>query len=442
MLRDYHSKAAIDAAGEQEWAQYTSAPVMVCLADVEPEPIDWLWPGRFARGKVSLIAGDPGLGKSLFTLDMTARVTSSGTWPVDGSKCPRGDVILLSAEDDPADTIRPRLDTAGGDVKHVHLLEAIREANPDGTLTTRSFSLRRDLEQLSDELARRPRCVLVIVDPISAYLDGADSHNNADIRSLLAPLAKLAMTHKVAVVCVTHLNKGGHANAMYRTTGSLAFVAAARAVWAVTEDREDKTRKLVLPVKNNLSAERFGLAFRVRSARPDVPVIEWEPDPVTITAEEALAHDPDEARSEREEAAEWLRDVLASGAVETKSLRGLADKAGHSWRTVRRAKDALGIKARKQDFNGSWVWELPKAASPSEDVHPQRVDTLGHVGHLGGPTAREVVTNSVDSLMPCPACGEVAHWRVQANGGSWHCCKCQPADSRLGRLEFAEAGQG
>ena len=120
-----------------------------------------------------------------------------------------------------ADTIRPRLDAADADLSHVHVLTMIQDLEPEtGLLRPRSFSLRRDVAQLDEAVAERPECRLVIIDPISAYLDGTDSHNNSDVRGVLAPLAELAARRKVAVVAVSHLNKGGHGSAMYRTTGS------------------------------------------------------------------------------------------------------------------------------------------------------------------------------------------------------------------------------
>jgi putative DNA primase/helicase len=143
---------------------------------------------------------------------------------------------------------------------------------------------------LEEVLAAHPACKLVNIDPISAYLDGTDSHTNAAVRGLLAPLAELAAKFKVAIVAVSHLNKGGgQTSAMYRITASLAFVAAARAVYAVIKDKDDEGRRLMLPVKNNLSADRTGLAYRIGTATNGAPRIKWEREPVTVSADEAMA---------------------------------------------------------------------------------------------------------------------------------------------------------
>lgn len=293
MLRDM-TRAEMDAAygspdvSRQDSPKAHAVAEFVTVSDVQAEPIRWLWRGKLALGKVSLLAGDPGLGKSLVSLAVAAAVTRGAPWPVNGTRAPEGEVVLLSAEDDVADTIRPRLEAAGADVGRVHVLTMVRDLDPDGRPFSRGFSLRRDLKLLDASLAERPSVRLVAVDPISAYLGDIDSHNNADVRGLLAPLAELAARHRVAVLCVSHLNKGG-GPAMYRTNGSLAFVAAARAAFMVTRDQADPARRLMLPLKNNLAPDVDGLAYSVQTAENEAPVVVWEPEAVTVTAEEALA---------------------------------------------------------------------------------------------------------------------------------------------------------
>lgn len=130
------------------------AAVTRCMKDIQPEPISWLWPGRIARGKVTLIAGDPGLGKSQLTAALAACVSSAERWPVDRSQAPAGNVLILNAEDDPADTIRPRLDAAGANVHNVYVLDAICAVDEQGRLIQRSFDLARDIDAL-EAAARR-----------------------------------------------------------------------------------------------------------------------------------------------------------------------------------------------------------------------------------------------------------------------------------------------
>ena len=125
------------------------------------------------------------------------------------------------------------------------------------------------MKALDEAIELTPDCRLVIVDPITAYCGGVDSHKNAEVRGLLAPLSNLAERHEVAVVAVSHLNKSAGGSAIYRTMGSLAFTAAARAVWGVTKDKGDSQRRLMLPVKNNIAPDVMGLAYSIRDAGDD-----------------------------------------------------------------------------------------------------------------------------------------------------------------------------
>ena len=215
-----------------------------------------------------MFAGHPGLGKSQAMISMAAIVTTGGTWPVDRAPCERGSVIILSAEDDAEDTIRPRLEAAGADLDRVYILEAIREPNKDGTLTTRPFNLTADIDRLSELAEKLGDVALIVIDPITAYLGGVDSHKNAEVRAVLATLAAMAAESGAAIVCVSHLNKAGGTEALLRVMGSLGFVAAARGAYLVAKDPEDETRRLFLPMKNNLAEDRGGLAFRVKGRDP------------------------------------------------------------------------------------------------------------------------------------------------------------------------------
>ena len=364
----------------------TPSPVLRRMADIRSEPIRWLWPQRIARGKLTLIAGDPGLGKSFLTLDLAARVSRGTCWPdgsgVDGA----GGVVLLSAEDDPADTIRPRLDAAGAEVDRITILEAIEFRDREtGVKRERSLCLQSDLAALEDAIEHTPECRLVVIDPITAYCGGVDSHKNADIRGLLAPLSALAQRQDVAVLAVTHLNKAAGMSALHRAMGSLAFVAAARAVWIVTRDNDDRTgdRRLMLPAKNNIGNDRSGLAFALKSTSSPAgtAVVAWSADPVTVTADEALA--PHDGRKDRtspvlDEACEWLQHQLADGPKPSRELLETAEADGIKESALRRAKSKLNVGAKRDGFGsaGAWAWKLPdsagdaNASAPMAEEHP------------------------------------------------------------------------
>ena len=336
----------------------TRGPLLARLADVEPQEVRWLWPSRIPMGKITLIAGDPGLGKSFLTLDIASRVSTGAGWPDrPGERVePRG-VVLLSAEDDAADTIVPRLMAAGADLTRIEALQAVQVAGGKRA----AFDLSRDVHHLREAVRRVAGCELVVVDPVSAYLGATDSHVNAEVRSCLAQLAAMAGDTGVAVVLVSHLNKGGESpRAIYRITGSLAFAAAARAVWAVTRDEADRTRRLMMPVKLNLAAaDTNGLAYSLAPPlHGTVPCIAWEAAPVAGDADDAM-REPTAV----DEAVAFLQEVLADGPMSSTDLRKEADERGIGWRTVNRAQRRAGVVAEQQRSGdgtriGGWMWRL------------------------------------------------------------------------------------
>ena len=388
-----------DDAGESQL-------VMRCMADVPPEKVEWLWPGRIAIGKQTLIGGEPGLGKSQIIAALAAAVTSGGAWPCDEGHAPLGRVLILSAEDDASDTIRPRLDAAGADVARVHLISAVRQGDGKGR---RTFNLQADLALLEEAIKRISDVRLVIIDPVSSYLGKTDSHKNADVRGTLEPLGDMASRLRVAVVSITHFSKGAGQSAVNSFIGSIAFIAAARAAFIVTRDpdNDDRTRRLFVQAKNNLAGDCGGLAFRVEQhlVGKDIvaSAITWESERITRTADEILAAGREaNEKPERSEAEEFLRDVLSAGPRPSTEIEAEAKGAGVSWRTVRRAQKTLGIKPHRKAESGDglgkagrWYWSLPgngeapKVANFPYDGHVSNVDTLGDFGRLRGEGGRQ-----------------------------------------------------
>ncbi len=340
------------------------------LSDVTAKPIHWLWQGRIAKGKVSMLAGHPGLGKSQLTSYIAAVVSNGATWPVDNSPCECGNVIFFSAEDDAEDTIRPRLEAVGANLDKIYILDAVLDN--DGK-QPRSFNLTSDLPRLGFMLEHIGDIALIVIDPITAYLGGTDSHKNADMRALLSQLADLAAKYEVAIICVSHLNKAGSGEALLRVTGSLAFVAAARAAFLVAKDNEDHRRRLFLPIKNNIGNDESGLAFCIDSHLlpngVETSRVCWEAEAVMITADDAMTQqgDPEEL-SALDDAKEFLSNLLADGPVSTKLIRADSEGAGYAWRTIQRAKTALEIQANKSGMKEGWKWQLPsKEAKYNEE---------------------------------------------------------------------------
>ena len=330
------------------------------LSDVEPREVSWLWPNKIAIGKLTMIAGDPGLGKSFLTCDFAARVSTGQTWPDGSGKAPIGSMIMLNCEDELEDTIRPRLDAADADSSRIVSIDAIESTSPDGR-TERMLDLSRDVEHLESIAKELGDCRLIVIDPISAYLGKTDSHKNADVRSVLAPLSQLAIKLKCAIVAITHLRKGEGA-AIYRTMGSLAFVAAARAAWAVCKDPDDPDGRLFMPVKNNIAADSSGLRFRIDNVgRLGQPAVSWSADPVTGLVDDLMNGDrKDGAVSKLQEAENWIFEYLGDEEKPSKDLLDDAKEFGISSVTLRRAFRRMGGKPKKTGMEGGWVWKLPE----------------------------------------------------------------------------------
>lgn len=365
--RDYVDSAAALDKRVQAPAQPDYEPgglVSVCAADVVMRPIDWLWPTRIARGKVTLIAGDPGLGKTQLSMSLAAIVTAGMLWPVSDESAEPGDVLLLSAEDDPEDTLVPRAKAAGADLARLHIVQAVCDVDRDGKPRRRAANLADDLAAIELKAALLPRAVMIIIDPVSAYLGRADSHNNAEVRALLAPVSELAARCRLAVVCISHLNKSTGPKALQRVVGSIAFTAAARAAYLVAREAEDSPRRVFVPLKNNLGTDRGGYAFEIEPVDLGGGIltsrIRWADTAVDVTADDLLSADSKPASGSALDAAcQFLVGVLDHGEVAVKQIEQQAARQGVSWRTVERAAKSLGVAKRKETGKGGrWLWAL------------------------------------------------------------------------------------
>jgi len=338
-------------------------PKTTWACDVVPEPVRWLWPGRIPLGKLVVLDGDPAAGKSTLALDLAARVTTGATWP-DGTQGgqPRS-VLLLSAEDGLADTITPRLVAAGADLGKVLALQAV--AIPAEVGWQYAFpSLARDVRQLS-ALLEQHDFALCIVDVLMAYLGGrVDSHKDADIRSVLAPLAEVAEKHQTTIILIRHLNKSGNGSAIYRGGGSIGIIGAARAAYLIARDPNEPTRRIIAVTKSNLSVEPPALAYRLVDApEHGCARVEWETEPLDgITAAMLLREPADELEREETNAAEaWLTDYLVAngGDATTSDLRNAVNAAGFEWNTVRKHLPKIA-KSFRSGFGTSqqYGWKL------------------------------------------------------------------------------------
>jgi RecA-family ATPase len=394
----YVSLAAIaDKVVEKHAKAEPDGVVIVNGADLKPEPIRWLWPGWIALGKLLVFAGAPGLGKTTIALAFIATLTRGARWP-DGSRCEAGNALIWSGEDDPIDTLLPRLLAMGADPRRVYFIKAARVA---GEVVP--FDPARDMVQLVAEAQRIGDVRLLLVDPVVSVVAG-DSHKNTEVRRALQPLVDLAAAVDCAVIGISHFNKGGAGREpLERVVGSVAFGAVARVVLVAAKVKSDdgEDRRIVARAKSNIGPDGGGFDYRIEQSPIDAApgmtasAITWG-DPLEGTARELLAEaddkdgDADEGASALDDACEFLRCELSGGPKPSKYLLGEARQAGHSERTLKRAKSRLGVESRKTGT--VWEWALrPEDGKDAKGAKVSTSENLGTVGTLGPVAARSEV---------------------------------------------------
>lgn len=352
----------------KEWKPAKAGPELTRADSIVPKEVEWLWEGRIPKGKLSLIVGDPGLGKSTITLDIAARISKGLMWP-DRGQASRGEILILSAEDGLEDTVVPRLMKLGADRAHIYAMTGVIDS--DGT--SRWFTLDKDLAHVAAAIEEvQPMCV--IIDPINAYMGDTDSHQDTQVRRILNPLQDMADRYGTAIIGVMHLNKNTQTKAAYRIGGSIAYLAAARSVSYVVPDPEEDDKRYFVTDKMNLAAKPAPLALRLNGS------IEWEPDPVKgLDLEQLLMEKaPKEESSALYEAVEFLETEVPAGAeVPSIDLLKRAKELGIAERTMKRAKAEMPwLKSVKVGDK----WLIRNTSEPRMPDGPN--GTLGPVGPL------------------------------------------------------------
>lgn len=388
------------------------------LSEVEPEEVRWLWPGRIPLGKLTILDGDPGTGKTTLALDLAARVSRGSPMP-DGAKPdydgPQG-VVILTAEDGLADTIRPRLDAADADVEQITSPGVIHEEDGGERLPTveDKEAIRTAIQEVS--------AALVVLDPLAAYLGAeVDSHRDASVRGALRGLAQVAEETATAVLAIRHLNKAQDLKAMYRGGGSIAFTASARSVLLAAPHPDDPNgdQGVLASIKCNLAPPQESLEYRSVTEEHGAVRIDWL-GTSGHSAENLLVNRSGTAKSKggkRERAKEWLRYQLADGPVESRELKRRVEHQPFSWKTVGRAAEELGIDKEKNGFDGGWVWQLPTevrekladfdsetAQNPGGEAPSPKTSNPDELDHLRGNDAPSKTANrdQIDHLQDDP----------------------------------------
>jgi putative DNA primase/helicase len=354
----------------------TGRQIITRRADqITPRKLRWLWPDRIPMGKVTIFAGMPGEGKSLATVDIAARVTTSRKYPYCDNPLPAGEVLFIAGEDDPEDALVPRLTAAGADLPKVHVQTEVC-ANGQGS---DSLRLDRDVEGINDILNENPNIRLIIIDPISNHLGSVSMIDEQEVRRILAPLSRIAAVQDVAIIGVMHLNKKEGLSAIHRVGGAGAFIGLARASWLFARDQEMPSERFMLPLKNNYSRGCSSLGYRmdempvkIGSESVPIPYIVWLRES-NLDVDEIVSTPP--KRTSRTEAQTFLKKFLVKGPQEASEVTAAAAAEGISDRTLDRAKSDLGIESRKKGTG--WEWALPDEQPKDASTDDEETGGLG-----------------------------------------------------------------
>jgi len=321
------------------------------LDTIREREVSWLWPGYLPAGKLCMIDGDPGDGKSVMTCDLAARFSSGARLPDGQRPAHPTDVVMISAEDDPEDTIKPRLRVAGANPRRIHLITS-------GIVPDTPFSLTRDLPAL-EKFVTDHHVGLIIIDPLMAFIpESVDAYRDADVRRALFPLTQMAARTACTVLVVRHLVKG-RTKAITAGGGSMGFIGAARVGFLVGAHPEDERKRVLAGVKINVGPMPEPLGYQVISSIPGdkfaPPMVRWDREPLKLTAQEVLSGGDDEEREARAEARQWLHEYLCinhTGATWV-DIQRAGKKEGHTEITLRRVRKSVAhMISNPTDPNG------------------------------------------------------------------------------------------
>ncbi len=322
---------------------WDASPRVICLADVREETVDFLWYPYIPYGKLTIVQGDPGGGKTTLVLRLAALLSKGCELPCDSRSQESIATLYQTAEDGLGDTIKPRLSAGGADCSRIFVID-----ETDIPLSA--------LDARIEETIKEHNIHLVILDPLQAYLGNGVSMNQAnEVRSVMSHLARIAERYRCAILLVGHLNKAQAGKSTYRGLGSIDFFAAARSVLLVGEDPQNEKVRVMIQQKSSLAPKGKPIAFELSEGNN----FRWLGH-YNITAEELLSGCPTAPKiTKHDKACRIIRDTLSDGPHSQEEILSLAVEAGMSKRTLNEAKKSMGVTSRRHS-DGRWFWQLDK----------------------------------------------------------------------------------
>ncbi len=390
----YHLKDRIPESGKPANSEPTPAlsneAPGVLLSEVETQQVHWLWPKRIPLGKITILEGDPGMGKSLLAVRIAACVSKGLPMP-DETPGKQGGVILIAPEDSADDTIKPRLEAAGGDPSQVLLLNTLEDFDAQKIkIYDRTFSLSHDLDALAKAI-RQMKAVLVVLDPLTAVLgNNIDQSRDQDMREVFFSLPQVAECTGCAILIIRHLSKGGSSNLLYRGAGSIGTTLSARLGLIVVQDPDDEQKRILATTKNNLSKQASNLTYQVVENEHGVPYIQWLGE--SNYSLKALSNGTN-LSIQRQDILSVLKD--ASYPLTPKDV---ADRTGQDYDRVRKTLHRmLGAKEVASPARGEYTTiDHPCITKPINDNHnvpAETTETLETLETLETDTAGESPKN-------------------------------------------------
>lgn len=364
-------------AGYSEHEGFNEALLVQNASTFAMKELQWLWPQKLPKGHVSFFTGKPDCGKSLTLLDVVARVTTGANWP-DGSinSYPPSRVLLAASEDDPADTLIPRLVAAGADLNKVDIIVgSMLDKKSKGKRQRRNLDLKRDAKMLLKALQESPDIALLALDPITSFFGDADSNKDKEIRPIMEAITRVCNKSGITIVGLIHSNKRSDVDAVHKVSGAGSLAAVVRAVWGFSRDTENKDKCRMAFVKGNLGKNKSGVEYRIEEAKVDingkqvgVPHVVWG-ETTTADADDLLAAERENKGKKdfKNEAAMILLNSLTL-PMKAKDIYAKGEAQGISSDRLKRAKNDLAIVVKK--LHDGWWWYPMGEAYPhsSKDI--------------------------------------------------------------------------